>query len=643
MQAPRWRSVVRVVVAIIACAGAFWQLSLQARLYAGRVRYPWDVEWLESSALYQAYRVKVGLSTYGPPKDGYLPLMHPPAYPTALGLIGRVTGLDYGMARTLSLLCFVVAGALLVRALVRHEEGKLEGWVLGAFAVGCAAAGVPVFEGFYDLVREDVMAVLLCVVCADLADTAPKMSPKRIALLSVVIAAIVYTRLPAVFFPVWVTIFVFARHRRTGVLLAITAIAACGLTLVALQYASKGWYWMYTVSLLQDQHIIGTRFLLGLTIVAKWAPFVIAVPFATLALALTRRIQPRTALWVGMLVASIPASLLPFAKVGGFANDFMPMVFMVGPATAFLVSDGLRAFAGHPRVALLFQSLLFVGSAVFFWQRTYDFKRFVPTEEAFRRAAALNAKVASLDGGVIVPRHPFLPIHNGHKSLQWSDMPYLDMIWSGFGDLNLGGYIDKSHARWAVVSGNEIHITAREIAARYQLEGLIGDAPQVVIGERSMMRYLFRWQDDEKDARVLFDFEKPLEGWTITGDAFAVTPARPKGQAPIAGVVGQQLANSYHPTQRDTARGMMTSPKFTIDRPRMGLRVGGGWRSGTRVELRVDGRQVRTATGIFEGSETMIKVVWDVKPFMNREAQVVLVDQDAGPWGHLLCDHVVLY
>jgi len=243
-----------------------------------------------------------------------------------------------------------------------------------------------------------------------------------------------------------------------------------------------------------------------------------------------------------------------------------------------------------------------------------------------------------------VPRHPFLlPIHNGDKSLQWSDMPYLDMLWSGYGDLNLGAYIDKSHARWAVVSGTEIPQHRQGARRPLPARGPVGDAPTTVIGERSMMRYLLRWQDDEKDARVLFDFEKPLEGWTSTGDAFALTGVKTKLQNPIAGVVGQQAINSFHPTLYDTARGTMTSPKFLIDRPRMGLRVGGGWRSGTRVELRVDGRVERKASGIFEGSETMIKVVWDVKPFMGKKAELVLIDQDTAPWGHLLVDHVVLY
>jgi hypothetical protein len=76
----------------------------------------------------------------------------------------------------------------------------------------------------------------------------------------------------------------------------------------------------------------------------------------------------------------------------------------------------------------------------------------------------------------------------------------------------------------------------------------------------------------------------------------------------IYGAVGQRLANSYDPSRRDAAKGRLTSPPFLIDRPRIGLRVGGGTRSSTRVELHVDGRIERTATGIFQGSESMVRV-----------------------------------
>lgn len=632
----------RVAGVVLACVGALFQLQLLVRLFAGRVRYPWDVEWLESSALYQAYRVKQNLTTYGPFKEGYIALAHPPGYPWVLGMLGKVVPLDYPMARTVSFLFFVGSAALVVRALVRHQQGRIEGWALGAFAIGCAAAGVPVFEGFYDLVRDDVMAIFLSTAAAALVDGPAKMRPRRIAIVALLFAAIVYTRLPAVFFPVWIGLYVFARHRKTGFFLAMGAAAVCGLVLVGIQFTSKGWYWLLTVSLLQGHHIIGTRFVLGLSIIYKFAPFIAAVPFATLALAVTRRLSASTVLWVGMLAAAVPSALVPFAKLGGFANDFTPLVFFVGPAAAFLVSDLLRALDKKPRLQLALATPLFAASAVFMWQRNHDIKRFLPTPDHFRRAAALNAKVASLRGGVLAPRHPFMPAHNRHRTLNWSDMAYLDLAWSGYADLALGAYIDRSRAKWAIVTGTEVTLTQRELVARFQLDEKLTNMPVTIIGERSQLRYLLRRQDSEKGAQVLFDFENGLEGWTQVGDTFQITPSRPPWQGAIFGAVGHKIVNSFHPEKKDAATGMLTSPRFKIEKPRMAFRIG-GWKPGTRVELRVNGRTERRATGIFEYNEVMIREVWDVKDLMGREAQIVLIDHDPGSWGHLTFDHVVAY
>jgi hypothetical protein len=660
MQTPRWRSALRIAGVLLAVAGGLFQLSLHGRLIVATARFPWDIEWLESTSLYQAYRFMHGMGTYGPPRDGYLPINHPPLYTAALGMLGRVVGLDYGMARTVSMLLYLGAAALVVRALVRHFEGRLEGYALGALAIGCASAGVPLVDGFYDLAREDILALFLSVLAAALVDSTlppggvrgsgarplpigqgPRLRPRRIALLALVLGAIVYTRQPAVFFAVWVALFVFLRHPRTGLLLGLVTTALCGLVLVVLQFASRGWYWMHTVALLQIQAVSLPRFAMAFKLLFTFAPFTPAILFGVLFLAFTRRLSARAALWVGMLVASLPASLLPFAKVGGYSNDFIPTVFLIGPAAAFVVADVICALGNKPRVRLFVQTAFLAAGAAFLFLRSYDFKRWVPPADTLARAQKLNARIASLKGGVIDPRHPFLPIHNGDDTPQWSDMPYLDMMWAGFNDLDLGGYIDRGHARWAVLSGTEIPGTAREIGLRFQLEERL-DGPMTLIGEHSSARYLLRRNDDETNGHVLFDFES-LDGWTVTGDAFALTPSKTAWQAQIQGVIGKHLANSYSQKGKDPARGMLASPKFVIDRPHMSLRVGGGTRPQTRAELRVGGRAVKTATGIFEQNEAMTRVVWDVSAYQGKEAQLYVIDEDAGAWGHMLCDHVVLY
>lgn len=646
--AKNWIRVVRWGLAAGVAGFAVWQLALFVTMHALRVRYPWDVEWLEGAALYQAHRVKMGQVTYGPPNQGYLPLFHPPAYPAMLGYLGKVVRVDYPMARELSF-WFIIGGVLLIARQLwlvfkEEENGKVYALTLSLVAAGCVAAGVPLSEGFYDIVREDSMAVFLCVLLAALAHGRDKkLTIRRLLVLASLITLIVYTRLPAVFFPVWVTLFVFARHRKSGLLLALMAVSGCGLVLVALQYQSRGWYWIYTVSLLADHAVPMARLKEGLGLLHKAMPFLPALPVVALGLAIVRKISSRAVLWFGMAVCSLPASLLPFAKVGGYLNDFVPVAFFIGPAVAFLLADLLLALERRPRQVLAVQAIVYAAMCLFFWNSKYSPARISPNADDYKKARNTNAQMSKLKGGVIVPRHPFLPVQNGSRSDQIADMPYLDMVFAGYKDLAVGTYLDKTHAEWAIVTGGEVASVAAELVARYQLHGTWAGAPRMIIATPSTLRYLLRWQQPENDARVLFDFEGPLADWTPEGDAFldGLRPTLSRGQL-MPGAVGKQLLSSYNWKLRDRATGRITSSPFLIDRPNLSLRVGGNPKA-TRVELHVDGKSQRRAGGVFDITECLVKVVWDVKELMGKEARLVIIDDDTGPYGHIRVDQVVLF
>jgi fructan beta-fructosidase len=142
------------------------------------------------------------------------------------------------------------------------------------------------------------------------------------------------------------------------------------------------------------------------------------------------------------------------------------------------------------------------------------------------------------------------------------------------------------------------------------------------------------------DERVLFDFDGgSYAGWTVEGDAFGERPAAGglSGQMAVSGFVGPGLINSYLGGDRST--GTLTSPLFTIEQDYLSFLIGGGeLPDKVGVELLVDGRRVRSATG--RNSERLEWQAWDVRELAGRQAQLRIFDHATGSWGHVLLDQV---
>ena len=98
---------------------------------------------------------------------------------------------------------------------------------------------------------------------------------------------------------------------------------------------------------------------------------------------------------------------------------------------------------------------------------------------------------------------------------------------------------------------------------------------------------------------VVADFEGTDYGaWQSTGEAFGKAPARGAlpGQMAVDGFAGTGLVNSF--VGGDKSTGTLTSPPFELKRKFISFLIGGGGYSNeTCMNLRVDGKVLRTAVG----------------------------------------------
>jgi uncharacterized protein (DUF608 family) len=139
---------------------------------------------------------------------------------------------------------------------------------------------------------------------------------------------------------------------------------------------------------------------------------------------------------------------------------------------------------------------------------------------------------------------------------------------------------------------------------------------------------------------VFADFEGGnYGGWIIEGEAFGAAPAKgtlPNQQA-VKGYRGESLVNTF--SGGDEAHGKLTSPAFKIERPWISMLIGGGsFAEKTCVNLLVDGKVVRTATG--KNSEELQPTNWHVADLVGKEAKIEIVDAESGGWGHINVDQI---
>jgi fructan beta-fructosidase len=128
--------------------------------------------------------------------------------------------------------------------------------------------------------------------------------------------------------------------------------------------------------------------------------------------------------------------------------------------------------------------------------------------------------------------------------------------------------------------------------------------------------------------------------WTATGSAFNAGPAAddlfPK--LGIENARDHQVASSA--LAGDGPTGTLTSPGFKIKRNYISFLISGGdYERDTCLNLLVDGKIVRSATGW--RSNRLVPDSWNVSQFLGRKARVQIVDEASGDWGHINVDQVI--
>ena len=143
---------------------------------------------------------------------------------------------------------------------------------------------------------------------------------------------------------------------------------------------------------------------------------------------------------------------------------------------------------------------------------------------------------------------------------------------------------------------------------------------------------------------IFEDFESGVyTNWTVTGDAFPTPRNRKNVYYPLSvnGFNGNYFAFSFGDTH-DEKQGKLSSSLFTIKKDYIKFLVGGGNTKGkTCINLIVNDSIIFSSNGDNDGQ--LRQHEWNVKHLKNETAQIEIVDNFSGSWGHIMIDDIIFY
>ncbi len=402
---------------ILGLAALFLLLFLYAA--AKRLRYPFEIDWIESGVLTSTLRVAHGQGLYVAPSLHFVPYLYAPLYLYVAAAVTRLTGLganDYSALRLVSILSSLGTVAL-IWAFVYSETQSRVAAVAGA---ALYLASYALLGTFFDIGRVDALFVFF-IVLALLVQR--RGYPVLAALVWVLAFQTKQSVIPLAFL---ILLAEWRQPRRLAATLTVFFAAALGSVLV-LNHATHGWYTFYVFRVTQGLGIVWRQ-------AALYWPVNVLQPLGIAWLAIIA-----AALFTGVRWRSASALfylLVSFALYGGVwfveahrgASSNAPMPIFAWTAMLFGVATGrlLRAAettqdipvtglgsALPQRVAVL---VLFAAAAQLFALIYYP-GWFLPPPVAYARGNLLVREIGSLPGDVYVLNHSHDAVLAGKEPL----------------------------------------------------------------------------------------------------------------------------------------------------------------------------------------------------------------------------------
>jgi hypothetical protein len=377
--------------------------ALYVAVAVSRMRYPFELEWMEGGMLDHVGRVLRGLPIYARPSLDFVSYLYPPLYYVAAAGVSWLLGPGFFPLRLLSFASSIAVASLLF-GMARRETGDL------VAAVAAAGLYVALFDrsgGWFDLARLDSFYMALLLAGAAVLQRAAT-SPAAAAA-GIPFAAAFLTKQSALVVFAPVAVWAVLADRRRGAWFAAMAVGAAGAAVLLLQLETQGWFGYYCFTLpAHHPRVPGGALAFWTSDMAPLAPACLLA--AAGVWLVSRRPGGAGRFFVPSLAAGLLASSWSVrSMVGAETNNLLPAF----AAIALLAAIGAHAAARRgPAPGAVAWLAIVVQLALLVYAPGHD----IPTRADRAAGERLVARLAALPGEVFVPHHGYLAVLAGKRS-----------------------------------------------------------------------------------------------------------------------------------------------------------------------------------------------------------------------------------
>ena len=401
----------RALRAAVAVAAGTYVLAFLG-IAVWRMRYPFELNWLEGAGLDHVRRILSGLPIYATPTLDFIAFPYTPLYFYTSALVARVIGVDFFAMRLVSFAA-AIAMLALIFAIVRRETNRsYPAWI----ACGLTAATYGSSGGWFAIARPDslLVATLLGGIFAVQRGT-------RRALVAggVCLAFSCLTKQTAVMVTIPLMAWSIMKDRRQSLFLITPIVVVLAAATLYFQRTTDGWFWYYVVELQATRGALVQARLLTFWTGDVFKVLAVAVALSTWYLSTNARMRSLTRTQ-GLCVAAVTMIFAAWAsrlRAGNGLNVLMPAHAGIAILSGLAIGD---LTAGSVIVDELADQKLdgFVSALClvqFFWLAFNPFA-YIPTRNDEIAGREIVRRLAAIDGEVFVPCHGYLAVMAGKRS-----------------------------------------------------------------------------------------------------------------------------------------------------------------------------------------------------------------------------------